>query len=163
MNPADQHRIAKRHLDRSAIVYVRQSSPQQVLENRESTARQYALADYARLLGWPAERVIVIDEDQVELYNLKDLDERISVVVKAPAKAQYVTIDFKAGVPVGVNGKVEGGHVQSRAVAGIRGRTLIVNLPGSPKAAIENLATILPVLPHAIELLREAPAAEQHH
>jgi len=51
----------------------------------------------------------------------------------------------------------------SRAVAGIRGRTLIVNLPGSPKAAVENLATILPVLPHAIELLQEAPDAEQHH
>lgn len=51
----------------------------------------------------------------------------------------------------------------SRAVAGIRGRTLIVNLPGSPKAAVENLATLLPVLPHAVELLREAPAAEQHH
>ncbi len=52
------------HLDKLALVYVRQSSPQQVLENRESTARQYALADYARLLGWTAERVIVIDEDQ---------------------------------------------------------------------------------------------------
>jgi len=51
----------------------------------------------------------------------------------------------------------------SRAVAGIRGRTLIVNLPGSPKAAVENLTTILPVLPHAIELLQEAPDAEQHH
>jgi molybdopterin adenylyltransferase len=51
----------------------------------------------------------------------------------------------------------------SRAVAGIRGRTMIVNLPGSPKGAVENLATILPVLPHAVELLREAPEAEQHH
>jgi gephyrin len=51
----------------------------------------------------------------------------------------------------------------SRAVAGIRGRTLIVNLPGSPKGAVENLATILPALPHAIELLREEPDAEQHH
>ncbi|MDQ1300962.1 MAG: hypothetical protein QG637_883 [Chloroflexota bacterium] len=51
----------------------------------------------------------------------------------------------------------------SRAIAGIRGRTLIINLPGSPKGAVENLATILPVLPHACELLREAPAAEQHH
>jgi DNA invertase Pin-like site-specific DNA recombinase len=57
-------KIRAAHLDRLAIVYVRQSSPQQVLENRESTARQYALADYARLLGWAAERVIVIDEDQ---------------------------------------------------------------------------------------------------
>ena len=51
----------------------------------------------------------------------------------------------------------------SRAIAGIRGRTLIVNLPGSPKGAVENLATIAPVLPHAIELLHEAPTAEQHH
>jgi len=51
----------------------------------------------------------------------------------------------------------------SRSVAGIRGRTLIVNLPGSPKGALENLATILPVLPHAIELLQEGAEAEKHH
>ncbi|TYP54238.1 MOSC domain-containing protein [Thermosediminibacter litoriperuensis] len=42
----------------------------------------------------------------------------------------------------------------SRAVAGIRGRTLIINLPGSPKAVRENLEVALPALPHAIELLR---------
>ncbi len=42
----------------------------------------------------------------------------------------------------------------SRAAAGIRGRTLIINLPGSVKAVRENLAAILPVLPHAIEILR---------
>ncbi len=51
----------------------------------------------------------------------------------------------------------------SRAVAGVRGRTLIVNLPGSPKGALENLASILPVLPHAIELLQEGAHAEKHH
>lgn len=51
----------------------------------------------------------------------------------------------------------------SRAVAGIRGKTLIVNLPGSPRAAQENLAIILPALPHAIELMKDDPAAETGH
>src|SRR5437763_1542434 len=52
------------HLDRKAIVYVRQSSPQQVTEHKESAARQYALADLAVALGWPRYRVEVVDEDQ---------------------------------------------------------------------------------------------------
>lgn len=51
----------------------------------------------------------------------------------------------------------------SRAVAGIRGKTLIVNLPGSPKGAVENLQTIFPVLPHAVQLLREDPNSEASH
>lgn len=51
----------------------------------------------------------------------------------------------------------------SRAVAGIRGRTLIVNLPGSPKGAVENLQTIFPVLPHAVQLLHEDPNSETSH
>jgi molybdenum cofactor synthesis domain-containing protein len=51
----------------------------------------------------------------------------------------------------------------SRAVAGIRGRTLIINLPGSPKAVRENLETILPALPHALALLRDEPGAEAGH
>ena len=57
-------KIQARHLDRLAIVYVRQSSPQQVLEHRESAALQYDLRRRAVALGWPADRVIVIDEDQ---------------------------------------------------------------------------------------------------
>lgn len=57
-------KITAEHLQRLAIVYVRQSTVQQVLEHRESTARQYALADRAVALGWPAAAVEVIDEDQ---------------------------------------------------------------------------------------------------
>ena len=57
-------KIKPEHLEKLAIVYVRQSSPQQVLENQESRARQYALREYVQQLGWPSERVLVIDEDQ---------------------------------------------------------------------------------------------------
>lgn len=51
----------------------------------------------------------------------------------------------------------------SRAISGIRGTTLIVNLPGSPKAAVENLQVILPVLPHAVQLLAGDPQSEAGH
>jgi molybdenum cofactor synthesis domain-containing protein len=51
----------------------------------------------------------------------------------------------------------------SRSIAGIRGRVLIVNLPGSPKGAVENFQTILPVLPHAVQLLKDDPASESSH
>ena len=51
----------------------------------------------------------------------------------------------------------------SRATAGVRGRTLIINLPGSPKGAIENFQVVLPVLQHAVDLLREEPGAEAGH
>lgn len=51
----------------------------------------------------------------------------------------------------------------SRATAGIRERTLIINLPGSPKGAIENLRAILPILPHAIALIRDETSAYSHH
>jgi DNA invertase Pin-like site-specific DNA recombinase len=52
------------HLQRKAVVYIRQSTPQQVLEHRESADRQYSLVHRATLLGWSAERVEVVDEDQ---------------------------------------------------------------------------------------------------
>jgi molybdenum cofactor synthesis domain-containing protein len=51
----------------------------------------------------------------------------------------------------------------SRMAAGIRKRTLIVNLPGSPKAALENFEVVRPVLEHAVQLLREDPDSEQGH
>ncbi len=56
--------ISDRHLSRLAIVYVRQSSSQQIFDHQESRERQYALADYAAALGWPRERILVIDDDQ---------------------------------------------------------------------------------------------------
>src|SRR6059058_5444908 len=59
----DLAKIKPTHTQRAAYVYIRQSTPGQVEHNRESTARQYALADRACQLGWSKEQVVVIDED----------------------------------------------------------------------------------------------------
>ena len=57
-------KIRPDHLDRQALIYVRQSSPMQVRDHTASTARQYDLAQTADRLGWPQERIRVIDQDQ---------------------------------------------------------------------------------------------------
>src|SRR6476659_671567 len=59
----ERAKVTASHHSRQAIVYLRQSSPAQVEHNRESTERQYALATKARELGWPQDRIVVIDED----------------------------------------------------------------------------------------------------
>ena len=58
-----QQKIRPEHLGRAAVVYVRQSSRQQVLEHSESTRLQYALAERAVALGWARSQVVVIDDD----------------------------------------------------------------------------------------------------
>src|SRR5258708_31345859 len=56
-------KITAAHLSRLAYLYVRQSTLRQVFENTESTQRQYALRDRAAALGWPLDRIVVIDSD----------------------------------------------------------------------------------------------------
>ena len=60
---AREGKVGLTHLSRKAVVYVRQSTAQQVRNNEESTRRQYALADAVTRLGWQRERIEVIDED----------------------------------------------------------------------------------------------------
>ena len=59
--------------------------------------------------------------------------------------------------------KITSHAMLSRVVAGIRKKTLIINLPGSPKGAVENLQVVMAVLPHAVQLLREDPDSESSH
>ena len=70
MNPpspgpiVSSHKVLSRHHERLAVVYVRQSSLHQVQQNQESTQLQYGLVNTAARLGWPRERILVIDDDQ---------------------------------------------------------------------------------------------------
>src|ERR1039457_602063 len=62
----ESRKVQSHHLERDAYLYIRQSSMKQVIENVESTKRQYALRARATALGWAEERVVVIDSDQGE-------------------------------------------------------------------------------------------------
>jgi len=59
----ENNKITNMHLSKTAVLYIRQSTVRQILENNESTMRQYALKDRLIALGWPAERVVVNDKD----------------------------------------------------------------------------------------------------
>src|SRR3989454_7395905 len=59
-----ESKVTAEHLKRAAYLYIRQSTLRQVFENTESTQRQYALRRRAVALGWPEERIVVIDQDQ---------------------------------------------------------------------------------------------------
>ena len=63
MSVETSHKVTASQLKRSAFLYVRQSTPRQVLEHTESTARQYALRKRAVALGWQDDQVITIDSD----------------------------------------------------------------------------------------------------
>ena len=56
-------KVTAQHLQRQAFLYIRQSTLRQVMENTESTQRQYALRQRAIALGWPDDRIVVIDRD----------------------------------------------------------------------------------------------------
>ena len=60
---APSAKLQPRHLRRRAVVYVRQSTPRQVINNQESTRRQYQLAERARQMGWTASQIEVVDDD----------------------------------------------------------------------------------------------------
>jgi len=139
-----------------------------------------ALVDLVTAQGWKIERTAIIADDLAALHaTLSDWADGggLDVILTtggtgfAPRdvtpEATRLVIDREApGLAEAMRCeslKVTPHAMLSRAVAGMRGKVLIVNLPGSPRAAAENFQVILPVLPHAVELLHDHPEAEQHH
>ncbi|HVP20823.1 MAG TPA: MogA/MoaB family molybdenum cofactor biosynthesis protein [Anaerolineaceae bacterium] len=139
-----------------------------------------ALAAEMLILGWETVKTgIVPDEkDQIQ-QTLQDWcdDSQVNLILTTggtgfaprdvtPEATLAVVEKLAPGLAEAMRAaslKVTPHAMLSRAVAGIRNKTLIVNFPGSPKAAVENLAVIAPVIPHAIELLQDSPSAEKGH
>jgi molybdenum cofactor synthesis domain-containing protein len=139
-----------------------------------------ALVELVTAQGWKVERTAILPDELIDLRKLLSewADEggldiilttggtgfaprdvtpeatRLVIEREAPGLAEAMRFESLKSTP----------HAMlSRALAGTRGSVLIVNLPGSARAAVENLQVLLPVLPHAVELLHDHPEAEQHH
>jgi gephyrin len=125
-----------------------------------------------------AERAVIPDDVESITRILRDWSDRdINLVLTsggtgfAPRdvtpEATRLVIEREApGIAEGLRAeslKITRHAMLSRGVAGIRGRCLIINLPGSPKAVGESLDILLPILPHALELLGEDPHSEEGH
>ena len=139
-----------------------------------------ALADLVRAQGWPVAKQAILPDDEstirtalIEWADSGDVDIILTTGGTGFAPRDITPEATRAVIERDAPGLAETMRAESlkktphamlsRAVAGIRGRTLIVNLPGSPKGALENMQTILPVLPHAVQLLTGDPGSEASH
>ncbi len=138
------------------------------------------LVEMAYRSGWEIIHTSIVSDDQNEIENLliewSDSGEMDVILTtggtgfaprdNAPEATRAVVNRLTPGLPEAMRSAslMKTPHAMlSRAVAGIRGRTLIVNLPGSPKAARENLEVIKTALAHAVQLLSDDPNAEKGH
>jgi len=134
-----------------------------------------ALLEFVQSKGWQVVRQDIVPDEmnaiQDALRSWADVDE-VDVILTTggtgfaprdvtPEATRAVVERLTPGLDEAMRAaslQVTSHAMLSRAISGIRKRTLIVNLPGSPKGAIENLQVVLPALEHAVRLLREEDA-----
>ncbi|GMR09751.1 MAG: molybdopterin adenylyltransferase [Anaerolineae bacterium] len=138
------------------------------------------LAEIARSKGWTVVETTVLPDEAAQISGLLEQwgDSGNVDLILTTGGTGFAVRDVTPEATLGVVDRLAPGLAEamrahslrktshamlSRAVAGIRGSTLIVNLPGSPKGARENLEVILPVLPHAVQVLGDDPGAEEGH
>ncbi|MFZ5880099.1 MAG: MogA/MoaB family molybdenum cofactor biosynthesis protein [Chloroflexota bacterium] len=134
-----------------------------------------ALADLVRASGWSVVRTAILPDDRSALADQLRAwaDSRDVDVILVTGGTGFAPRDVTPEATRDVIEKEAPGLAEamraaslkitphamlSRLMAGIRGRTLIIDLPGSPKGAVENLQVVLPVLEHAVKLLRDEDA-----
>ena len=139
-----------------------------------------ALARRAAMEGWSVARQLILPDDEsairqtlAQWADAGDLDLILTTGGSGFAprdvtpEATRVVLEKEApGLAEAMRAaslKITPHAMLSRSIAGIRKRTLIINLPGSPKGAVENLEVVIPVLPHAIQLLLDDPESEKSH
>jgi molybdenum cofactor synthesis domain-containing protein len=148
-------------------------------ERADTTGPAIAEMLLARLPGEAAITAIVPDEAGLISATLIDWADRLALDLilttggtgfaprdVTPEATRAVIQRETPGIPEALRAaslQITPHAMLSRAVAGIRGRTLIVNLPGNPKAVRENLDVLIPILPHALAVLQDAPQAEAGH
>jgi gephyrin len=129
--------------------------------------------------GWTlSERAIVPDEQRIIARTLIDWSGKgLSLILTSggtgfaprdvtPEATRQVIEREAPGIAEALRAeslKITRHAMLSRGAAGMRGQTLIINLPGSPKAVKESLDILLPILPHALDLLSEDPHSESDH
>jgi len=139
-----------------------------------------ALVDKVQKLGWTIKEYTVVSDDHeliVEKLIFWCDHDPVDIILTTggtgfssrdvtPEATRAVIDREAAGLAEAMRAeslKITPHAMLSRAVAGIRKKTLIINLPGSPKAAVENLSVVKSVLPHAVDLLRDNPDSERGH
>lgn len=156
--------------DTAAVLTVSDRAFQGIYEDASGPALAAFLA--ARGFELVEARLVPDERDQIEAALRTFAEEDIALVVTTggtgfsprdvtPEATCAVCERLAPGIPEAMRAAsraITPHAVLSRAQAGICGRTLIVNVPGSPKAAIESLGAVIAALPHGLELLRAARA-----
>lgn len=139
-----------------------------------------AIKDFVLTKSWEIEGPMVVPDDQpqIESQLVRWSDEDGLDLILTTGGTGFAVRDRTPEATLAVCDRMAPGLVEamraaslrvtphamlSRAQAGIRGRTLIINLPGSPKAVRETLQVIMPALPHALQVLSGANEAEAGH
>jgi len=138
-----------------------------------------ALAAYLRDHGWPVERTAVVSDDQtgIESQLVTWAADHLDLILTTGGTG-FSPRDLTPEATAAVCDRMAPGLTESmrragfektphamlsRGAAGMRGKTLIVNLPGSPQGALESLQVVLPALEHGLRLLRDDPGTEAGH